>query len=139
MSDLNSVVVSQKPDESWEAKHIPSGKVTFGLSRDEALEEMRNLLGMDKSGNFDEPLTNDRFEGVGKDIALFLEGPISDMLKSHSGFARLEAFEQGIAHVRLGGGCEGCPSSTFTLVQGVKEQLQDRFGEDNITDVAPVF
>ena len=139
MSDLNSVVVAQKPDESWEAKHIPSGKVTFGLSRDEALEEMRNLLGMDESGNFDEPLTNDRFEGLGKDIALFLEGPISDMLKGHSGFARLEAFEQGIAHVRLGGGCEGCPSSTFTLVQGVKEQLQDRFGEDNITDVAPVF
>jgi len=139
MNDLNSVVVAQKPDESWEAKHIPSGKVTFGLSRDEALEEMRGLLGMNESGNFDEPLTSDRFEGVAQDIALFLEGEISTMLKAHSGFARLEAFEQGIAHVRLGGGCEGCPSSTFTLVQGVKEQLQDRFGEDSITDVAPVF
>ncbi len=139
MSELNSVVVAQKPDESWEAKHIPSGKVTFGLSRDEALEEMRNLLGMDERGDFDEPLTSDRFEGVAKDIALFLEGDISAMLKAHSGFARLEAFEQGIAHVRLGGGCEGCPSSTFTLVQGVKEQLQDRFGEDSVTDVAPVF
>ena len=139
MSDLNSVVVAQKPDESWEAKHIHSGKVTFGLSRDEALDEMRKLLGMDESGDFDEPLTSDRFEGVGKDIALFLEGEISDMLKGHSGFARLEAFEQGIVHVRLGGGCEGCPSSTFTLVQGVKEQLQDRFGEDSITDITPVF
>ena len=139
MNDLNSVVVAQKPDESWEAKHLPSGKVTFGLSRDEALDEMRNLLGMDESGDFDEPLTSDRFEGVAKDIALFLEGDISTMLKAHSGFARLEAFEQGIVHVRLGGGCEGCPSSTFTLVQGVKEQLQDRFGEDSVSDVAPVF
>lgn len=139
MSELNSVVIAQKPDESWEAKHIPSGKVTFGLSKEEAIEEMRNLLGMDAKGDFNEPLTSDRFEKLGKDIALFLEGEISDMLKSHSGFARLEAFEEGIAHIRLGGGCEGCPSSTFTLVQGVKEQLQEKFGEDKIVDVAPVW
>ena len=139
MVDLNSVVVSQKPDESWEARHIYSGRVTFGLSRDEALEEMRKLLGMDEQGEFDEPLTSDRFENVAKDIALFLEGPISDMLKMHSGFARLEAFEQGVAHVRLGGGCQGCPSSVFTLVQGVKEQLQEQFGEEQVIDVAPVL
>lgn len=139
MDELNSVVVSRKPDESWEAKHLPSGRVTFGLSRDEAIEEMRKLLGMDEEGDFNEPMTSDSFSDLGKEIALFLEGEISDMLKSHSGFARLEAFEEGIAHVRLGGGCQGCPSSTLTLVQGVKEQLQDKFGEDKVIDVAPVF
>ena len=86
-----------------------------------------------------EPLTSDRFSEVAKDIAIFLEGPVSDMLASHSGYARLEGFENGVAQVRLGGGCEGCPASTMTLVQGVLVQLQEKFGDDAISDVQPVF
>ena len=76
-----------------------------------------------------------RFEGLAQAIALFLEGPISDMLAVHSGYARLEAFQNGIAQVRLGGGCQGCPSSQITLFNVVRTKLQDRFGEDIVIDV----
>jgi Fe-S cluster biogenesis protein NfuA len=139
MSDLNSVVISQKKDGSWHALHTPSGKTSHGLTKDEAEAEMRQLLGMNEQGSFEEPLTNDRFEGVAKEIAVFLEGPVSDMLAAHSGFARLEGYENSVVHVRLGGGCQGCPASTITLAQGVLSHLQDEFGDDNVADISPVF
>ena len=135
---LQSVVISQKVDGSWQALHVPSNKMAHGLTKDEAEESMRELLGMDDEGEFDEPVTHDRFSGLAKDIAVYLEGPVSELLASHSGFARLEAYNDGIAHVRLGGGCQGCPSSMMTIVHGVKRDLQGRFGEDAIVDVEPV-
>ncbi len=138
MSDLQSVVISKKVDGSFMAQHVPSGKVSHGLTKDEAEDEMRKLLGMDDDGAFAEPKTSDRFTGLAKDIALFLEGEVSDMLALHSGFARLEAYEAGQTHIRLGGGCQGCPSSTITLLNGVLGQLQDKFGQDQIVDVIPV-
>jgi Fe-S cluster biogenesis protein NfuA len=138
MSDLQSVVISKKVDGSWQALHVPSGKVSHGESKDEAEVAMRELLGMDEAGAFEEPLTSDRFSGISKDIALFLEGPVSEMLSYHSGFARLEAYESSVAHIRLGGGCQGCPSSTITLINGVQQQLIEKFGDENILDVVPV-
>lgn len=138
MSDLQSVVISQKVDGSWQAQHVPSGKVSHGLTKDEAETEMRGLLGIDSSGDFGEPLTSDRYSGLAKDIALELEGPVSSMLALHSGYARLEAYEAGQVHIRLGGGCQGCPSSTMTLVNGVFQMLQEKFGEEAISDIVPV-
>lgn len=138
MSELQSVVTSKKADGSWQSMHVPSGKVAHGLSKEESEDEMRSLLGLDAAGQFGEPLTSDRFSGTARDIAEFLEGPVSDMLALHSGFARLEAYESGIAHIKLGGGCQGCPSSTMTLVHGVQTQLQEKFGEEAVQDVIPV-
>ncbi len=138
MSDLQSVVISKKVDGSWQAVHVPSGKVSHGLSKDEAENEMRTLLGLNDEGSFEEPLTSDRFSGVAQDVALFLEGPVSEMLALHSGFARLEALENSMAHIRLGGGCQGCPSSTLTLLNGVQQQLIEKFGEEVIAEVIPV-
>jgi Fe-S cluster biogenesis protein NfuA len=136
---LPAVDVKQLLDGSWVATHLPSGRTANGLSQEEAAESMRNLLGMKPTGEFTQPLTSDRFEGLSKEIAEFLEGPVSEMLAMHSGYARLEDFESGVAHIRLGGGCQGCPSSAMTLVYGVKGQLQDRFGETVVEEVIPVL
>lgn len=135
--DLPSVRVQQSPSGSWEAIHEPSGKAIVGISEDEVVSGMRQLLGLSAQGTFSEPLTSVRFQGIAQAIALFLEGPISEALQFHSGWARLEAFENRIAHIRLGGGCHGCPSSQITLFNGVKTQLQSRFGEDVVEDILP--
>lgn len=141
VESLNGVKTSQKPDGSWQALHEASGRVTHGLSESEALDDMRQLLGLIEAGDdlAKEPLTSDRFEGVARDIALHLEGAVSDMLALHSGFARLEAYQDGLATIRLGGGCQGCPSSQITLMNGVLRDLQDTFGEEVVMDVQPVL
>ena len=41
MSGLQSVVISTKADGSWQAVHVPSGKVAHGLTKDEAEDGMR--------------------------------------------------------------------------------------------------
>jgi len=139
MSELQSVVINQNEDGSWQAVHVPSGKTSNGQSKESAEEEMRKLLGMDETGDFGEPLTSQQFTGLTKEIAKFLEGPVSEMLAMHSGFARLDQYEEGVAYVRLGGGCQGCPSSTMTLVAGVQQQLQETFGGDVVQEVVPSF
>jgi len=136
---LESVVVSRNKDDTWTALHVPSGKKTLGNSAGDAHDAMRILLGINSSGEFDEPTTHERFAGLGREIAIYLEGPVSSALAIHSGFARLEAFDAGVAHVRLGGGCKGCPSSLITLLNGVRTQLQEKFGEDQIPEVSPVM
>ncbi|NRA65181.1 MAG: NifU family protein [Pseudobacteriovorax sp.] len=138
-SSIASVVFSEKLDGSWQALHEPSGRVTHGLTKNEAEVAMKEALGMNESGEFSEPLTSDLFEGVAKDIALYLEGPVSTMLAFHSGFARLESYQNGSASIRLGGGCQGCPSSRLTLMNGVYKELQEKFGEDIVRDVLPVL
>lgn len=135
--NLPSVTVRQSPSGSWEAIHGPSGKSVVGMSEDEVTDSMRQILGLSPQGVFSEPATSPGFTGIAQSIALFLEGPISEALGFHSGWARLESFEDGAASVRLGGGCEGCPSSQITLFNGVKTQLQSRFGEDVVVDVVP--
>ena len=34
--DLNSVVVTKKPDGSWQAHHVPSDRYAFGAAAEEA-------------------------------------------------------------------------------------------------------
>ena len=136
--NLNAVEFKEKLDGSWQATHTPSGRVTHGLSQEEAEASMIELLGLEKDGSSSEPLTSDLFEGTSREIAVYLEGPVSKMLELHSGFARLEAYSDGLATIRLGGGCQGCPSSRITLMNGVFKDLQDRFGED-VADVQPVL
>lgn len=137
LQDLPSVTISRSPSGSWEAVHGPSGKTVVGLSEEEVSESMRQILGLSSEGSSQEGPTSGRFEGLARAIALFLEGPVSEALHFHSGWARLEAFDEGIAHIRLGGGCQGCPSSQITLFHGVKTQLQSRFGDEAILDVIP--
>ncbi len=138
-TSLHAVSVQQQPAGLWRALHEPSGRVTEASSEEEALASMQDLLGMDSQGQSLEPLTSDRFEGIGQEIAIYLEGPVSKMLALHSGYARLEAYQDAIASIRLGGGCEGCPSSRLTLMNGVKRDLQDKFGEEILLDVFPVL
>ena len=137
-SNMNSVVVSKTSEGTWQAHHLPSGRLFDGPTPEAAQAKMREDIGMTDAGSFAEPLTSHSFaDGLTKEIAVFLEGPISEMLAMHSGYARLEAFESTVAHIRLGGGCKGCPSSTLTLVNGVLGQLQEKFGAEAISEVIP--
>ena len=135
MKDLFSVVISKDANGKWLAHHVPSGRQVEGETMQEVQELMKKELGLKDDGTFDAPATSTRFTGLAAAVAQFLEGPVSESLAFHSGYARLEQFDNGVAHVRLGGGCKGCPSSQITLFNGVRDQLQGRFGEEAIKDV----
>jgi Fe-S cluster biogenesis protein NfuA len=135
---LSSIVISKGESNQWIATHVPSGRKVEGRTTAEAYEAIRNALGLALDGHATEPLTSPKFTGFEMVLAKFIEGPISEMLSYHAGWARLVSYDSGIASIKLGGGCDGCPSRKQTLFQGVKSQLQHRFGEDKVSDVVDV-
>lgn len=64
------------------------------------------------------------------DLADSLEEALDEIrpyLHSHGGEMEVLGVSHGIVRLRLMGSCDGCPSSTLTLTQGVEKILQERW------------
>ena len=71
-----------------------------------------------------EPPPTDGLTGdVAERVAQVIERHINPAIAMHGGMARLERVEQGVAYLRLGGGCQGCGMATVTLDQGIESAI----------------
>lgn len=43
----------------------------------------------------------------------------------------------GVARLRLGGACSGCPASVMTLIMGIEQELRQRIPEIEYLEAAP--
>ena len=59
-----------------------------------------------------------------KEIEAILESEINPAIASHGGVITLLDIQNGIVYVKMGGGCQGCASSTATLKQGVEQAIR---------------
>ena len=73
---------------------------------------------------------------VARRVAQILEHQVNPSIASHGGHAQLVAVEDGVAYLRLGGGCQGCAMASVTLTQGIKVAIIDAVPE--IHDVVDV-
>jgi Fe/S biogenesis protein NfuA len=73
---------------------------------------------------------------VAQRVLQVLEEQINPAIASHGGVAQLVAVEEGIAYLRLGGGCQGCGMAAVTLSQGIEVAILDSVPE--ITEVIDV-
>lgn len=69
-------------------------------------------------------------------IRMLLAERINPAIASHGGVANLIRVEDGIAHLELGGGCQGCGLAAVTLRQGIERAILDAIPE--ITEVMDV-
>ena len=70
-------------------------------------------------------------------IQQFIEEYINPALAGHGGHLSVEKFDaDGILHVRLSGGCQGCAASRQTLQGQVGAYLTEEFSE--ITGIVDV-
>ena len=74
------------------------------------------------------------FEGSEKEIADLLDEYIRPAVEGDGGSITLHSFIDGIVSVTLSGACNGCPSSTVTLKQGIEGLLKQKMG-DKIKEV----
>src|SRR5271169_4058215 len=58
-----------------------------------------------------------------------LEEQVNPSIAMHGGRADLVAVEEGVAYVRLSGGCQGCGLATVTLSQGIEVALVEGVAE----------
>jgi Fe/S biogenesis protein NfuA len=62
-------------------------------------------------------------------VAQVIDRRINPAIAQHGGRATLERVEDGIAFVRLGGGCQGCGMATVTLDQGIESAILESVPE----------
>ncbi|MGH9026572.1 MAG: NifU family protein [Acidimicrobiia bacterium] len=77
---------------------------------------------------------------VPQQVVQVLDEQINPAIAAHGGFAELVAVEDGIAYLRLAGGCQGCGMASVTLNQGIEVALMDAIpdikGVVDVTDHA---
>ncbi|MCZ7530301.1 MAG: NifU family protein [Acidimicrobiia bacterium] len=66
---------------------------------------------------------------LAQQVISILETQINPAIASHGGMAELVAVEEGIAYLRLGGGCQGCGMASVTLSQGIEVALTEAIPE----------
>ena len=64
-------------------------------------------------------------------IQKFIDEDINPALEMHGGFLAIEKYDEEHQHlyVRMGGGCQGCASSTVTLRLQIERFLREEFPE----------
>lgn len=82
------------------------------------------------------PMTGDLTTDVARRVLAVLEEQVNPSIAMHGGRADLVAVEEGVAYMRLSGGCQGCGLATVTLSQGIEVALKDSVPE--ITSVVDV-
>ena len=70
-------------------------------------------------------------------IEEIFEKNIRPYVMQDGGDISLISYDNGIVKVLLQGACNGCPSSTYTLKQGIEKRLRDIIGEE-IKEVIPI-
>ena len=74
------------------------------------------------------------------DIQKYIDEDINPGLAMHGGFLAVEKFDEEHKHlyVKMGGGCQGCASSTITLKLMINNALREEFPElveiEDVTD-----
>jgi Fe/S biogenesis protein NfuA len=66
---------------------------------------------------------------VAERVAQVIQRRINPAIAQHGGRAVLDRVEDGIAYVRLGGGCQGCGMATVTLDQGIESAILESVPE----------
>jgi Fe/S biogenesis protein NfuA len=69
-------------------------------------------------------------------VRTLLTERINPAIASHGGVANLVRVEGTVAHLELGGGCQGCGLAAVTLRQGIERAILDAIDEiDEVVDV----
>lgn len=79
------------------------------------------------------------FEGIEKEIAELIDERVRPAVEMDGGDIEFIRFDEGegIVYVKMKGSCDGCPSSSATLKNGIKRMLEYYVPE--VIDVVPVI
>jgi Fe-S cluster biogenesis protein NfuA len=70
-------------------------------------------------------------------VARVLAEEVAPVLRMDGADLELLDVRDGVARVRLHGGCSGCPSTVMAVVMGVEEELRRRVPEVEYIEAVP--
>ncbi|MAV91722.1 MAG: hypothetical protein CL676_09890 [Bdellovibrionaceae bacterium] len=117
MIQPNAVTITKEEWVEWETladplaqileEHFESGQKAL-LPEEEASTPKRTL---------NDPLT--------QKIYAFIENEVRPAVQMDGGDILFEDFKNGVVYLHMVGACAGCPSSTYTLKEGIESRLKE--------------
>lgn len=135
--DLNYISVTKYEVAEWEEVGMQLREFIRDFLMDGGevlLPEARPEAGGTQGTN-----SNAALEGTALEIANILEEYVKPAVASDGGNILFQSYEEDSkkVHVILQGACSGCPSSTFTLKNGIETMLQNMLG-DKVSEVVAI-
>lgn len=107
-------------------KYLEEGKTLF---KDDILQKNTN-----KNSKTDETSDKVNYTDIEKEIITILNEYVQPAVASDGGHIAFESYNEATKTVRvvLQGACSGCPSSTFTLKNGIETMLKEMLNDANL-------
>ena len=133
----NFVSITKVKDVNWEDIAMQLRVyITDYLNSIDIINHTENIESkpLEENQNNLKEIEKKEFIGYEKKIADILNEYIRPAVESDGGSITLRSFKGGIVSVNLSGACNGCPSATVTLKQGIEGLLKQKLG-DKIKEV----
>tara|TARA_B100000700_G_scaffold216331_1_gene237790 strand:- start:111 stop:701 length:591 start_codon:yes stop_codon:yes gene_type:complete len=134
----NFVSITKVKDVNWEDIAMQLRVyITDYLNSIDIINHTENIESkpLEENQNNLKEIEKKEFIGYEKKIADILDEYIRPAVESDGGSITLRSFKDGIVLLNLSGACNGCPSATVTLKQGIEGLLKQKLGEKIIKDV----
>jgi Fe-S cluster biogenesis protein NfuA len=76
-------------------------------------------------------------QGLKERVARVLAEKVAPALQMDGTLLEVVAVSDGVARVRLGGVCGGCPGSVMAIVHGIEQELRSHVPEVEYLEVVP--
>jgi Fe-S cluster biogenesis protein NfuA len=79
----------------------------------------------------------DRANDLKARVGQILKEEIAPALHLDAGAIEVVSIEDGVAQVRLGAACGGCPSTIMSVIMGIEQELRQRVPEVEYLEAMP--
>ena len=122
--DFNFISITINKESSWENHTMEIREFILSYIRDgnEIIDP-----NFDLENNINESIDFDNMDETSKQIAKLIDDQIKPAVASDGGNILFQSYDPDSLEVKviLQGACSGCPSSTFTLKNGIESMLKD--------------
>ena len=122
--DFNFISITIKSDYKWENHTMEIREYLLSFIRD-GNEIVNPQFDMDEKKV--QQVNFDKLDDISKEIAKLIDDQIKPAVASDGGNILFQSYDSDSQEVKviLQGACSGCPSSTYTLKNGIESMLKD--------------
>jgi len=122
--DFNFISITIKSDYKWENHTMEIREYLLSFIRD-GNEIVNPQFDMDEKKV--QQVNFDKLDDISKEIAKLIDDQIKPAVASDGGNILFQSYDSDSKEVKviLQGACSGCPSSTYTLKNGIESMLKD--------------
>ncbi len=128
----NFIAITKHENVKWEDFALQLREYISGFLNNIKQEDIKNNIELNIEENNKIKKKEKVFSDKEKEIINILNEYIAPAIEADGGSITLESYSENKVYVNLSGACNGCPSATSTLKQGVETLLRQKVNENII-------